>query len=669
MRVLFTNLIFLLFSGLVSAQTTFSDDFEAYTDGAYVAASNNKWTTWSAKPGTTEDAKITTEFAKSGTKSLKIINTVAAGGATDLVLPFGGRYTTGRFDYKMSMLIPTGKNAYFNFQGTTTVGQTWSLDANFSDNGLLTLTRSSAPLLVTNIPINAWFDLEIDINLTSNVWKVLINGECRGAFANPSNAVASIDFFPTNTASLYYVDDLSFRYEPNASGYLIDGGLLDFTWSKGKLAGTNDIPKASIINNGNLVITSFDLQVTIDGKSAESKVTGQSIAKGKKLSFDLPELTLKEGSNVVEVLLTKINGLTLDEEPCNNKLTFTLVAAQAAPHRAVLVEEGTGTWCQWCPRGAVFMDKYNSLYPDLFIPIAVHNGSTDPMLLTEYDKFMAFPAFPNSRVNRTDDIDPSATEGPFLDEIGITPDAKLTAGARFDEATKKLDVSVEVEFLQNTTGQFYVTAVLTEDSVTGTASGYNQANAYANNAAGVMGGYELLPNPVPASKMIYDHVARAVSGLKSNNNNSFSGSYKIGDKILLNYSFTLNATWNSENMHIVPIMLNKGEYVNASRATIAQATANGYLSNTSSVILSSDNVKIYPNPAQESTSLQLSLSSPQQVEVTVTSLSGQIVSIKNYGVLDGDLILPVNLNVLQPGIYLFKIKTDSGTRIEKVAVK
>ena len=52
--------------------------------------------------------------------------------------------------------------------------------------------------------------------------------------------------------------------------------------------------------------------------------------------------------------------------------------------------------------------------------------------------------------------------------------------------------------------------ILTEDGVTGTSSDYAQANAYANNANGPMGGYENLPNPVPASQMVYDHVGRAI---------------------------------------------------------------------------------------------------------------------------------------------------------------
>ena len=52
---------------------------------------------------------------------------------------------------------------------------------------------------------------------------------------------------------------------------------------------------------------------------------------------------------------------------------------------------------------------------------------------------------------------------------------------------------------------------LTEDGVRRVmTSGYNQVNAYAGNALGPMGGFESLPNPVPAAQMVYDHVARVL---------------------------------------------------------------------------------------------------------------------------------------------------------------
>lgn len=68
----------------------------------------------------------------------------------------------------------------------------------------------------------------------------------------------------------------------------------------------------------------------------------------------------------------------------------------------MLAEEATGTWCTWCPRGAVFMAKMKEDYPDDFIGIAVHNQ--DPMTLTSYNTGLTnlpgFSGFPSVVVRR-----------------------------------------------------------------------------------------------------------------------------------------------------------------------------------------------------------------------------------------------------------------------------
>lgn len=316
------------------------------------------------------------------------------------------------------------------------------------------------------------------------------------------------------------------------------------------------------------------------------------------------------------------------------------------------------------------MDRYNEYYKNLFIPIAVHNGSTNPMLIAEYNTFMAFSSFPNSRVNRKADQDPSQTENPFLQEISVSPKASLLPGARYDAATKKLDVSVEVEFLEAVSGDYYVTVVLTEDGVRGTTSAYNQANAYAGGTNGVMGGYELLPNPVPAAKMVYHHVARAVYGLRDNGTNAFSGSYEQGEKILMNASFNLNAAWKPDSMHIIPILLESSEgYINAASATLAKATENGYLSDTETQVLPENQVNVYPNPASETIFFELAETSHGNVSIRIFDVSGIEVANKNYGSLNGEYILPIQISTLKAGMYTAALTTEAGTLYKKIVVQ
>jgi hypothetical protein len=665
----FFTLIFLLFVLLIQAQTSFSDDFESYTNGAYVAQSNAKWSTWSKMPGTGEDAKISNEQAKSGQQSLKIISASSSGGTTDLLLPFGAAYKSGSFTYKMNMFVPTDKNAYFNFQATTTPGQTWAMDAYFFESGNMVFAKSSAVLISTRYPTNKWFELEVEINLNYKLWKIKLDGVCVGSFYN-NVSIASIDFYPTDGASLYYVDDVSFEHKTTASALAFDGGISEFVWHKGKLTGTKDVPEIVLRNYGDSILRSYDLEVNFNGTTKTLSKTGLNITKGQSTKVLLEEIELGNGANTFNVNLAKINGTTSDGEPCNNSTSFALNAVTAAPNRTVLVEEGTGPWCQWCPRGAVFMDRFDSYYKGKFIPIAVHNGTTNPMKIAEYDAFMDFPGFPNCKVNRDVVLDPSSSEVPFLNEISIAPKAKITPGAKYNSGSRELKVSAVVEFLEDVDGEFFTTLVLTEDGVKGTTAAYNQSNAYAGGSNGVMGGYELLANPVPAAQMKYDHVARAVSGLESEAANSFAGSYKKGDKVVLNYTFNIATTWKIDSMHIVPILLeSSGSYVNAATSTYSEAIAAGFISGNQEVTLPATSVSIYPNPADDQINIELSLETPSDVEVSIMQVSGQELSKRTFSSISGEQILPINLMLLNDGVYLVKVKTNQGIRLEKVVVK
>lgn len=670
MRTFFTLITF-LFLGLYTstAQVSFSDNFDSYTDGAYLGSSSNKWTTWGNAPGTPEDAKLSSEQAKSGTLSAKIFSTAAAGGPMDVVLPFGGRYTFGGFKIKMSLYVPSGKSAYFNYQATATPGQTWALDVNFNQDGSAIFSNGNAVLLSTVHQKDVWFDVEMEVNFGSNVWIVKINDNCVGSFSNPTNSLGSINFYPRDNKALYYVDDVSFDYDPDTKPFQVDAGVTDFIWKSGKLAGMLDEPTFSIRNNGNSKLTSASLNVQIGSENIPFELEEMDLAKGQSEIIYLPEVILAAGKNEIIVTLDKINGQPTDENVCNNISIFSLNGVVPAPSRAVLVEEGTGTWCVWCPRGAVFMDKLSSVYKGLFIPIAVHNGSTDPMLVPEYNTFMAFSGYPSSKVNRGSELDPAIAEDPFLTEIAKPAAAQFLVGSKYDESSKTLDISVEVEFLAAASGNHFVSLVLAEDDVKGTTSGYNQANAYAGGGNGPMGGYELLSNPVPASQMVYDHVARAVSGLRTNADNSFTGTYAPGDKVVKTFSFELGDTWKKENMHIIPILMKGSAYVNAATVTVDEALANGFVSSADNIILSENDIKVYPNPSKTTTNIDLSLAQPSQVEVQILTLAGSTIIQKNYGTLSGDVTLPINLFLMNSGIYLVKVKTDAGTRIEKLIVE
>ena len=671
MRNLYTLLfLFMIATYGLEAQVSFSDNFDSYPAGTYVGQNNSKWTTWSGKPGTDEDAKVTSDKSKSPDNSVYIFSNSASGGPMDLVLPFGEKFTKGTFIFKMSMYVPAKRIAYFNLQADQKIGGAWALDADFNANGILQISNNTVPLMSTNYPIEEWFDIEININLSSNLWKVLINDECKGSFSNTLNSVSFLDLYPKNNNCNFYIDDVSFEHSPTAKELVLDASIGDFNWTNTKLVGSTDYPTCNIQNNGSTLITSVELILSQTGKQDSiMEIEDLNLKRGEKALIYLPEITLGEGVNEITLLITKVNGQDGDDEPCNNIRSFIIEAVVPAPHRRVLVEEATGTWCQWCPRGAVFMDKYNDLYNDLFIPVAVHGGSSsEPMGLTEYVNFLGFSSFPNCKVDRGADIDPSETENPFVNNVVKPTVVKLGTGARFDDATNTLDISIDVEFLDKSAGVHYVSVILTEDGVRGTTSGYNQANAYAGGGAGPMGGYELLPNPVPASRMVYNHVARAVSGLARGAANTIPGkSFEKGDKAVVQFSFKLANTWNKKTMHIIPVVLKNTLVQNVNTSTIDEAINYGYVTSTQETELNT-HLTIYPNPADTYAQVEFMLENTSDVNIEVYSLDGSVSVSKVFEQQSGQVSLKVPVESLSSGIYLMKINTNSGSKYGKIVI-
>ncbi|HPI53318.1 MAG TPA: hypothetical protein PLU10_01430, partial [Chitinophagaceae bacterium] len=136
------KLLLSLFSALAlfsKAQVNFSDDFDNYTVGSALGPQSATWTTWSGTQGGADDINVGNTDAHSGTNSLYFTSTSSTGGPADIVLPLGGVYNTGNLVYANYMKVATNKKAYFNFQGTNTMGQTYTMNLTFNTDGKLNI--------------------------------------------------------------------------------------------------------------------------------------------------------------------------------------------------------------------------------------------------------------------------------------------------------------------------------------------------------------------------------------------------------------------------------------------------------------------------------------------------------------------------------------------------
>jgi hypothetical protein len=295
------------------------------------------------------------------------------------------------------------------------------------------------------------------------------------------------------------------------------------------------------------------------------------------------------------------------------------------------------------------------------------------MTVTIYDQLIratpGFTGFPSSVINRKTVMDPSAMETPFLNEITKAANVAITTGARWDENQRLLDISANLEALTAMNGEYWVSAVLTEDFVRGTGAGWSQANAYAGGGNGPMGGYEALPNPVPANLMRYDHVARAIAGASKSPSNTFTANLSPGERQIMNFNITVPANINMDNTHLTIIVFGTSGYENAQMVNFKQALENGFLVNNNEIVANSETAEIYPNPTSQESFIRLNPSGLYETHVRIHDLKGQLIHARNYGKISGEHVFPINMSNMATGMYIVQIEIDGSIQTKKLQVK
>ncbi|MDC3390598.1 T9SS type A sorting domain-containing protein [Flavobacteriales bacterium] len=630
------------------------EDFDSFQAGDPIAQTSPDWETWGSitapNPPYADDANVTNNMASSGNNSL-YFEAVGAGGPQDVVLPFGAiaPYDIGIFEFSSMFYVNSGTGAYFNFQAETLPGQVWSLDCKM-DLGVLVLENTGSGLnyLSTSYPQAQWFEIKLICDLTNNNWELFIDGVTQGSFTNTINKIASLDLYPI-TGHQFYVDDVCWSYTApvleNLNAQVV---------SVAPITGLNTqsrIPSVDVRNLGVTNITSFDVDFDYNGVTVTENITGVNLSTVDvyQVNFTTP-ITLVSGTNIGTATVYNVNGLGPDDDPSDDDMSIQINAITPAPGKLVVGEEATGTWCGWCPRGAVALNWMDHDYEGFWQGIAVHNG--DPMTDADYDNGMAslISGYPSGIVDRGPDIDPGDFKQDFLQRIVVQPKAIIENGAELNGNI--LTVNLTAGFTIPATGNFKFVCVLVEDSVTGFGSSYNQSNSYSGGSTLIdVDGtdWSTLQSTVPASQMIYRHVARGVAP-------SFTGApltssaFVNGDTETVCFEFTLDPSWDQSKIHIVGMLIDNTNRVdNASSTTISEAINNGLSSecitatNIGMELNGPDRVNIYPNPASDNIYISNLIENSQ---MKIFDITGKLVF--EAEVADKEY---VNISELSKGIY------------------
>lgn len=462
----------------------------------------------------------------------------------------------------------------------------------------------------------------------------------------------------SNDKYLLGIDDVA-TFIPPAADITVNSvsPLLGSTASFGTVGQTKTIV-VNVTNHAATAVTSIDGSYTADGGAPVNQTFTTNIAPfaSANLTFTTPYSISAVGDHIIDVTMT----LSGDVNTSDNTGTTTIGGAAFVPVHVLTIEEGTGTWCGWCPRGAVYMDSMRAVNPTSTALIAVHNS--DPMTVTDYDAGVGgfISGYPSILVDRKAVYDPSDIFTAYDDYINDFGFANITATQSYNASTKVSTVNATANFAVSSTSDLRLTCVYIEDGVHGTTTSYDQHNYYSNQTnnlplQGAGHNWQLETDPVLAANMYYDHVARTILGGFTGVAGSLPNPITGGNSYSHTFTYTIPTTSTPDNVSVIVLL------INATTGQILNATTPKSVTGISDLKSQIDQLSVYPNPTADELNVLFTLNKAQNVSFEVTDVMGRIVSTTSFKNL-----APTNQNIqlsvadLATGVYFLNIKTDSG---------
>ena len=536
------------------------------------------------------------------------------------ITPGAGETWWGYFtdnDANASNFSAYGVNALANYEAAIKIAKNDPIMGNATVKAMRLWLNSTTIPKITSLKIWVTKTLKVNAQGVLYVQDVDLSTLTAGA-----NDIALTTPFEINNAVTYFgfTMELSSQdyaimnggeYEPNT--FFFRATAQTTTWSSitnhGKLAlqlmgeGVNIPQNAAIFTNKNLGthnyqvgdeavvpvtiknkgvnnITSVSYTITSnnDPSTATPEVTVpiNNIVNGATATFDVSFDTSEPVRDTRTVTITKVNGQPNDAPAadCVASGNFTVVSFLFT--RVPVIEEFTGTWCGWCPRGFVGMETAHEKYGDQVVLIAAHNG--DPMEISDYNPVMStVSGFPDARVNRATDIDPNpdAIQSAIDQSMLEVPVGMVQVTAQWDDEqmkTIKMDATSKFAFAEEN-ANYGIAFVLTEDGMKGTSSSWGQQNYYSGQS-----GYPSYMDwwCSQGSRVMgieYNFVAVGAWQIASGFNGSVKTSFEAGEVMPFSYTADISAKTliqDKSKLKVAALLIDRGanKIINAWQTTI-----------------------------------------------------------------------------------------------------
>lgn len=426
--------------------------------------------------------------------------------------------------------------------------------------------------------------------------------------------------------------------------------------------------KGSFKSKGTEILDHCTFSWSVADGDVYSFVLGNlSMSKNSDSTFTHPDLLTVSGNEdiIVKVWVSLPNG-EADVESRQDTLYRTIQIINEFPERNIILEEFTGAWCGWCPRGPItYRDQILPAYPNVILA-ALHNG--DDMVFSAGNSVVSayVSGFPSGMIDRRAigdfSIDLSTSEWiAALNQMDteFTP-AAINVYNYYYPDTYMWKIDVVVDFIMDFSGDLRLNCFILEDSVTGTGSGFDQVNYYDTRTD--IPELQGIGNPIVGFK--HNHVVREMLGGAWGQGGIIPSTVKRGDRYIFSKEIKQPGSIDDiRNTHLVGVL--QAYSSNKAYRTILNATketevslATGY--NWTQV---ETKLKLYPNPVSDMAILEMDSQHAGSSVIEVVNITGQTVYHTKLVTITGKQFLNIDTHNWDSGVYFVR-----ATQNEKVQV-
>lgn len=332
-----------------------------------------------------------------------------------------------------------------------------------------------------------------------------------------------------------------------------------------------------------------------------------------------------------------------ETNPSNDTLYFPVDVLEVWAVKSVLMEQFTGTWCQFCP---IPNATTNQMDQDPLIVVAKHHNGDEFSSVSSTAYWQQFNAnYSPAGVMEQEEFGTLGDDAAYdqwptradLRKQGVSPVA-ISINAAFNEWQRDLTIDLGITFTAALTGNFVVNAYLLEDNLPG-------------------------PQVAGSDPYVHQQVVREVLGGAGGTAGVIPGTTAAGTTYNHQYTFSVPVQWNHANLRVIAMVTEKR---NNTSWTVNVADA----ALVSVGIPEGDRrlaMQLYPNPAKGAVWLRAERGA-EGARLRILALDGRVVLDERFRLNEGAVPLP-GMEGLEAGAYVVQVKGAGGTWSQRLVLE